>query len=265
MASSKVATSTRRPAPTPARRSPPPPPSRSASSKPSTPPPQRQAPPPAAGKPASTAPATQTEASKAPRKRSPPMERAVKFARLADKNLGRALRLVGNWRGEATAAQKAMNDEIVAKLKEAAPLVERALLDVGLLANSKFVPVEARGRAITEPFAAGERVAISEKQYKPALHGTVNDFEVVVQVENMVRLRPFGDLKATQLLVNRSHLVGLEDPEDEDDGGEGDGEDEGNDAEGESAGEDGAADAEAVTDGDGGVDPEETPELDFGE
>ncbi len=178
------------------------------------------------------------------------MGRAVKFVRLADKNLGRALRLVGNWRGEATIEQKRINDEIIAKLKEAAPLLERALLDVGLLADSKFVPVEARGRAITEPFTAGERVAIHDKFYKAELHGAANDFEVVLQIENMVKIRPTGNLRASELVVYRTQLVGLKDSSDDgDDSDDGD-----NDAE--------ADDADAG-DGDAESDPEDTPELNF--
>ena len=218
MASKAPPAPARRSAPTPARRSPPPPPPRRASGPAPTPPtPTSRAAAPAA---AAAAPAAATTVAKPPRKRSAPMGRAVKFCRLADKNLGRVLRLVGNWRGEATPEQKKINDEIVTQLKAAAPLVERALLDVGLLADSKFIPIEARGRAITEPFAAGEHVIIGEKHYKPLLHGVSNDFEVVVQVENMVKLRPFGDLKGAQLIVPRGQLTGFEDPEEEEEGEE---------------------------------------------
>lgn len=218
MASKAPPAPARRSAPTPARRSPPPPPPRRASGPAPTPPtPTSRA---AAPAPAAAAPAAATTAAKPQRKRSAPMGRAVKFCRLADKNLGRVLRLVGNWRGEATPEQKKINDEIVAKLKEAAPLVERALLGVGLLETTGFIPIEARGRAITEPFAAGEHVIIGEKHYKPLLHGASNDFEVVVQVENMVKLRPFGDLKGAQLIVPRGQLTGFEDPEEEEEGEE---------------------------------------------
>jgi hypothetical protein len=183
------------------------------------------------------------------------MDRALKFVRLADKNTRRALRLVGNWRGEASEEQKRMNEEIVAQLKEAAPSIERALLDTGLLAKTGFAPTEARGRAITEPFTAGERVAIKAAHYNEALHGKVNSFEVVVQVGGFVKVRPAGDLR-TNLVVNRMHLEPLED----------EGEDEGED-ENENEGSEDAETAEGAADpGDeSGEAPteESTEELNF--
>jgi len=149
------------------------------------------------------------------------MDRALKFVRLADKNTRRALRLIGNWRGEASDEQKRMNEEIIAQLKGAAPLIERALLDTGLLAKTGFAPTEARGRAITEPLTAGERVTIKEGHYNEALHGKVNDFEVVVQVGGFVKVRPTGDLR-TNLVLNRLHLESLGDEDEDGDGDEND-------------------------------------------
>jgi len=157
-----------------------------------------------------------SEKAKPARKRSAPMFRALKFTRLADKNVHRAMRLVGNWRGEATDEQKRMNEEVLAMLKQAAPLIERALIDVDLLQRTGFVPTEARGRAITEPYSAGERVGIRSKFYSIELHGAVNDFEVVVQVGGMVKIRPTGDVRATQLVVNRAHLELLDEAADAD-------------------------------------------------
>jgi len=170
------------------------------------------------------------------------MDRALKFVRLADKNTRRALRLIGNWRGEASDEQKAMNDEIVVQLKGASPLIERALLTTGLLAKTEFKPTEARGRAITEPFTAGERVCIKAAHFNEVLHGKTNDFEVVVQVGGFVKLHPIGDVR-TNLVVNRMHLDPQDeiedDTEDADEGGEsesaGDGDGDDSNAAGEGA------------------------------
>jgi hypothetical protein len=161
------------------------------------------------------------------------MDRALKFVRLADKNTGRALRLIGNWRGTASDEQKAMNDEIVVQLKSASPLIERALLDTGLLAKTGFAPTEARGRAITEPFTAGERVCIKAAHFNEVLHGKTNDFEVVVQVGGFVKLHPIGDVR-TNLVVNRMHLDPQDEDEIEDDAEDAD---EGSGSEGEDAGD----------------------------
>lgn len=214
---------------TPARKPPQTTPTRIASRTPPRQAPTKAAPPSAAP------PPPEPEKAKAPRKRSPPMDRALKFVRLADKNTGRALRLVGNWRGEATDEQKRMNEEIVAKLKEAAPLLECALLDVGLLAKTSFAPTEARGRAITEPFTAGERVAIKEAVYNADLHGKTNDFEVVVQVGGFVKIRPTGGDLRTNIVVNRVHLELLEYDEAEDEAEGAEGESEGGDADADAA------------------------------
>lgn len=158
-----------------------------------------------------------TEPAKRERKpRTPPMVRAVKFCHLADANCRRGIRLVGNWSGDLSPDQKKLNTEILARLKEAALPLESALLAVGLLEKSGFVPKEARGRAITEPFTAGERVAVKQDFYREELHGKTNDFEVVVQVGGFVKIRPTGDLRATQLVVTRSHLQ-LLDTDDADD------------------------------------------------
>lgn len=148
---------------------------------------------------------------KVPRKRSPPMDRAMKFARLADKNCGRLRRLVGNWRAECTSDQKVLNATVVEACKAAAPQLEKALVSIGLLKDTGLEPVEARGRAITEPLAAGERVRLKDATYNEELHGPTNDFEVVAQIGMQVRIRPVGDMRGPQPVVSRMHLSLVDD------------------------------------------------------
>lgn len=182
-------------------------------------------------KPASK-PADKSVADKTPHERSAPIDRAVKFVRLADKNVRRAIRLIDNWHGEATAEQKKINGETLHVLKSAAPLVERALVGVGLLQSGGFAPVEARGRAVIVPPEPGDLVKIKDKHYMEALHGAINEFSVVTTVRVPrpaqgaapastvihVRIRPSTDPRGPQTVLPWSQLEPL--AAIEDDGGE---------------------------------------------
>lgn len=228
-------TSRKAPSPPPRRSTPPrvvsSQPSRNQGSQVPTPPPS--APPPAPATSSSTNAAS--EQTKALRKRSPPMGRAVKFVSLAKKNTHRGLRLVDNWRGDMTPEQRAMNDAIIAELRAAAPHIDAAVSAVLALQASGFVPTEARGRAIQEALNPGDRVCIKEGNYHAELHGEPNDFEVVttLRVDRparggfpagtsiQVRLRPVGDVRAPQVVLPQSQLERLEgalpeEPDDED-------------------------------------------------
>ena len=133
------------------------------------------------------------------------MDRALRYVRLADRNVGYAYRLIGNWNGEATSDQQKVNAGLVLLLKQAAPLLSKALGGVALLAKTGFTPVEARGRAVLEPLAAGEHVAIKTKYYLAEYHGRPNHFEVVIG-GMYVRIRPVGNVHAPQLVVPAVHL-----------------------------------------------------------
>jgi hypothetical protein len=256
----------RKQAPLPARRSPPAGriatslPNRSTTPAPAKPtPPTPPAPRPQPAPAASAAPAAPAAASTAParpRKRSAPMGRALKFSRLADKNVRRLARLVTNWHGEATPDQQKLNAGIVALLPSAQAVAEKLLAGVGLLANTKFAPTEGAAKRSATPLAAGARVAIKEKFYVAAVHGATNDFEVVVAVDKIVKIRPTGDLRAAQIVLPQSQLERLDDAGDDDGdevGTEGDAE---GDAEGDPEAVEGEEGTEALPDEPSAVDDE---------
>ena len=173
---------------------------------------------PVAAKPAkqSAAPVTAPKKERKPTVRKAPMDRAIKRARLLDKNASAMLRLVSNWKGEATVDQQSTNADIVARLRQIATAAEQVLLATDMLATSGFEPTEGRAGSGKEPLAAGARVAIKEKHFNSALYKN-NDFEVVLDAGKQVRIRPAGDLRAPQVDVNRNWLDILDSTDVDDD------------------------------------------------
>jgi hypothetical protein len=125
------------------------------------------------------------------------------------------LRLVQNWRGEATEDQRATNAEIVAALEQVTALTAKILLDTDLLKVSGFKPTAGRAGVSKEPLAAGTPVMIQEDRFSP-VYGDVNDFEVVVDDGKQVRLRVRGDMRSPQVIVNRAWLEKPDDGTDAD-------------------------------------------------
>jgi hypothetical protein len=162
---------------------------------------------PAADKSASAA------AKKAPVRRSP-IERALHLATVLDKAAQKLYPLVANWRGEASIDQAETNQDTVACLKTAAELSPRILLNLDMLQKTHFAP--QAGSSSTIPLAAGERVTLKDKFYIPAVHGSRNEFEVVVAIDKHVRVKT-ADPKAPQFVVLRAWLEVLDVPEVEDD------------------------------------------------
>jgi hypothetical protein len=161
-------------------------------------------------------PVAQTTPPEAPKKerkktvRKAPMDRALKRARLLDKNSSAMLRLIAGWHGtDVTADQDSTNSDIVARLRQIAKLAPEVLLDLDMLAKSGFAPVEGRVGGGKEPLAAGARVAIKDKHFNAGLYKS-NDFEVVLDAGKQVRIRPAGDLRAPQVDVSRAWLTVLD-------------------------------------------------------
>ena len=178
----------------------------------------------------------------------PAIVRALEHVKRLNHHSRYLVRLVGNWNAEATAGQQRGNDVVVAELRELHKLGERVFVDLSILRDSGFNPVESRSRA-REPLAAGDRVAIRDKWYVPEVYGTPNDFEVVMSIGDFARIRPTGDTQAPQVVIRRTQLSELDVPE-------GDGEEPPE----ETGGAGGAGDAMDNIDPD--VDPEAEPDPD---
>ena len=148
----------------------------------------------------------------------PPMERAMKRAKLLDKNSRAMLKLVSNWQGEATDDQRSTNSEIVAGLTHVVGLAKQILIDTDMLRASGFAPTGGRGGVSKEPLAAGTLVQIKAKHFEPEVYGEINDFEVVVDNGKQVRIRTRGDLKSPQMIVSRTWLTAIGAAADADDG-----------------------------------------------
>jgi hypothetical protein len=150
----------------------------------------------------------------------PPIDRALKLTRLLDAKAIAALTLVSRWHGEATSDQQKLNADLVATLKQVAPLAERAMIATDQLARSGFNPIGGRG-IVRGPLTAGSRVVLKEKRFTAAF-GAMNDFEVVLESEGMVRLREIDNPRAPQFVVARSWLLLVNSGDDAPDGNDGD-------------------------------------------
>lgn len=162
---------------------------------------------PATGKGASAPPTAPAKT----RTRKAAIDRALKLAKLFDKNGRSLLRLVGNWQGEATKDQTVTNNEVVAALSKATHLAAQVLLDVDMLKETGFVPTA--GPSSAEPLAAGERVVIKPKFFDPMVCGKVNNFEVVVSTGKFVRIKSAVDAKQPQMVVQRAWLEAVDEVE----------------------------------------------------
>lgn len=142
------------------------------------------------------------------------IDTALKTATLLDKHAQRLLKLTANWEGEATPDQQSTNAEIVTNLVAAAKLSQQILLDIDMLHGSGFNPtaVARRHRAV---LAVGGKAAIKPKYYDPVVYGLVNQFEVILIADKVLRLQG-PDPKQPQLVLPRS-WVGPVDEVDVDD------------------------------------------------
>lgn len=136
-----------------------------------------------------------------------PIERAEKLIRLLDAKSQASRMLISNWQAPMTAEQQKVNGELVALLHQIAPLAEKALMAIGLLISSGFAPTATRGSR--GPLRAGARVMIKDKRFNTAL-GNINDFEVVLEIEGMVRLREVDNPRGPQPVVPRGWIVVLD-------------------------------------------------------
>ena len=145
---------------------------------------------------------------KVKRTHKPPMERAVRLATLADKHARLLHKLIANWEGEANQDQQTTNAEVLGSLARTTSLTKQILLDVDMLAQSGFAPIVRVGRKSTA-LTAGAVVAFKPKFWDPSF-GKVNNFEVVLISDRLVRLRAAGEPRAPQIMVPRL-WVGLVD------------------------------------------------------
>ncbi len=158
-------------------------------------------------------PAPATKLERKPPVRRAPVERALVWATVIDKFTQKLYPLVANWRGEATVDQAEINQDTIACLKAMAELSPRILLNIDMLSKTHFAP--SAGSSSNIPLAAGERVVFKGKFYVPAVHGSHNEFEVVMAIDKHVRLKG-PDPKSPQIVVLRSWLEVVDVPDVED-------------------------------------------------
>jgi hypothetical protein len=148
---------------------------------------------------------------KKPRKQSvmkPPIERAAKLARLLALKAKALLHLVSTWQGELTGEQAPLHVEAKGFLEDLVPGAEQILLDIDTLQQSGFQPTGGRAYSSREPLAAGARVQLKPKRFDTELYGSLNDFDVVVEIQRNVRIREHGNLQGQSFFpIPRAWLV----------------------------------------------------------
>jgi hypothetical protein len=118
--------------------------------------------------------------------------------------------LMGNISAEATPEQTKLFQVVGVALAGVHGKAGAVVEALESLAKTGFDPVLVKAPKGPRGLAAGATVAIKPKRWNPALYGKVNNFEVVVCVDKMVRLQSAADSKAPQFVLARAWVEEIE-------------------------------------------------------